>query len=106
MKNFYLVLAVLGIAIPYGAFVPWLLENGLDVPLLFQEAIVNPISIFAWLDVLVSAVVLVGFIYVESKGLGIKRWWLALIGIFTVGVSFGLPFFLYLRELERKDISN
>jgi hypothetical protein len=30
MKIFYAVAAVLGFAIPYAAFVPWLLDNGID----------------------------------------------------------------------------
>lgn len=51
MLGFYLVLTLLGILLPYGAFVPWLLANGLDITLLFSEAAANPISLFAWLDV-------------------------------------------------------
>jgi hypothetical protein len=30
MTKIYLVLTFLGVLLPYGAFVPWLLENGLS----------------------------------------------------------------------------
>ncbi|EGQ9108708.1 TPA: DUF2834 domain-containing protein, partial [Vibrio cholerae] len=36
MVRFYLVLTLLGILLPYGAFVPWLVSNGLDIGLLFR----------------------------------------------------------------------
>ncbi|MBD3374799.1 DUF2834 domain-containing protein [candidate division KSB1 bacterium] len=47
---------------------------------------------------MVSALVLVVFIVTESKRLGLKTIWLAIVATFTVGVSLGLPLFLYLRQ--------
>ncbi len=67
MSRFYLVLTVLGIAAPYAAFLPWLFTNGLNLPLLFEQAIANPISAMAWLDVVVAAVALIGFILVDGE---------------------------------------
>ncbi|BFH64807.1 hypothetical protein PAJ34TS1_53990 [Paenibacillus azoreducens] len=64
---------------------------------------------FAWLDVIVSVVVLTAFILYESKRIkmGLRLLWIPIIGTFTVGVSFGLPIFLFLRELhiEKKKVS-
>jgi len=45
-------------------------------------------------------VALLAFTRVESARLGIRRSWLVLVAVLTVGVSLGLPLFLYLRELE------
>lgn len=98
MKKLYLLLTLLGIALPYGAFLPWLANNGLDIPLLMEQAVANPISIFAWLDVVVSALALIAFILVEGKRAKVRHSWLAILGTLTVGVSCGLPLFLYLRE--------
>jgi uncharacterized membrane protein len=97
----YLLLTVLGIAIPFGAFIPWLATNGLDVIALFNAAIVNPISIFAWLDVIVAALVLLIFIIVDGKQNKVKNYWFAIVGTLSVGVSFGLPLYLYLKEKQR-----
>ena len=68
---------------------------------LFNAAIVNPISIFAWLDIIVAAIVLLTFIAVDGHENNIKYCWLALVGTVTVGVSFGLPLYLYLKEKQR-----
>ena len=101
MAKVYLLLTVLGIVIPFGAFVPWLLNNGIDFTALYQAAMVNPISIFAWLDVLVAALVLLTFIIVDGKRNNVRYAWLAVIGTISVGVSCGLPLYLYLKERQR-----
>ena len=98
MKTFYALCCIPGFLLPYGAFIPWLLEHGLDVPLLVQEAASTRIGAFAWLDVLVAALVLLGFIVAEGRRLGMQRLWLPVAGTCLVGVSFGLPLFLWLRE--------
>jgi hypothetical protein len=97
-KAAYLALAILGAVLPYWRFVEWLTEHGLNSALFFQELFVNRISTFFAMDVIVSAVVLIRFIRVESSRLAIRRWWLPLAGTLAVGVSFGLPLFLYMRE--------
>ena len=74
-------------------------QYGLDVPALLADAAATRMGAFAWLDVLVSAVVLVAFISVEGKRLGMRGGILAAIaGTLLVGVSLGLPLFLWLRE--------
>jgi hypothetical protein len=100
MVRFYLVLTLLGIFLPYGAFVPWLVSNGLDIGLLLSEAAANPISLFAWLDVLVAAVALLGFIVVDGQRYEVKYRYVAILGTLSVGVSFGLPLYLYLKEKQ------
>jgi hypothetical protein len=97
-KNVYLLLCVLGMVIPYSQFIPWVLENGLHLGLLFQQLFANRISAFFGLDVLVSSVILVGFVRTEGRRLGVRRLWVPILGLLTVGVSFALPLFLYLRE--------
>ncbi|WGV98047.1 DUF2834 domain-containing protein [Vibrio sp. YMD68] len=100
MVRFYLVLTFLGVLLPYGAFGPWLASNGLDIALLFNQAVANPISIFAWLDVLVSAVALLGFIMVDGKRNEVKHRYVAVLGTLSIGVSFGLPLYFYLKEKQ------
>src|SRR5260370_649879 len=94
----YLFLCVLGAALPYSQFMPWVLEHGLHIGLLIRQLFANRIGGFFGLDVLVSAVVLLRFIRVEGKRLGMRLLWLPIAGVFAIGVSFGLPLFLYLRE--------
>jgi uncharacterized protein DUF2834 len=98
-RHFYLVCCVLGLVLPYSQFVPWLLEHGLNVTLFFRELFANRISAFFVMDVIVSAIVLIWFIQTEGKRLRVRLLWLPAIGTLIVGVSFGLPLFLFLRQM-------
>jgi uncharacterized protein DUF2834 len=100
LKTLYLAFCFVGLALPYWEFVPWVVQHGLNLRLFLNELFANRISAFFGLDVLISAVVLLRFIRVESARLHIRQWWLPVLAVFTVGVSLGLPLFLYLRELR------
>jgi hypothetical protein len=97
-KNIYLSLCILGAAIPYSQFVPWVMENGLNAGLLVRQLFANRISAFFGLDVLVSSAVLLVFMRVEGRTLLIRFRWMPIAGLCAVGVSLALPLFLYLRE--------
>lgn len=97
-KNLYLVLALLGFILPYTQFIPWLMEHGLNLSLLFTEILSSRLSAFAWLDVIVSALALLVFIGKDGRKERVPHLWLPIVGTFLIGVSFGLPMFLYLRE--------
>jgi hypothetical protein len=99
-KNIYLFLCVLGAAIPYWQFIPWVMENGLNVVLLLHQLFANRISAFFGLDVLVSSAVLVVFIRAEGRQLRMRLRWLPIVALCAVGVSLALPLFLYFRERE------
>jgi hypothetical protein len=98
LKTVYLVLCVIGVALPYWQFAPWVAENGLNMRLFFQQLFANRIGGFFGMDVIVSAVVLLVFARSESSRIGSHARWLTLIAVLTVGVSLGLPLLLYLRE--------
>ncbi|MDJ0519285.1 MAG: DUF2834 domain-containing protein [Okeania sp. SIO2F4] len=104
MKYFYGLLCLCGFFLPYSQFIPWILEHGINIYLLFSEAISSRISTFAWLDVLISAIVLFGFIFYEGNQKKIKYLFFPILGTLTVGVSFGLPLFLFLREIQKESL--
>lgn len=99
-KTIYLTLCFLGLLLPYWQFIPWLFEHGLNLSLFLRELFVNRISAFFGMDVLVSAVALFVFSRVESRRIAIRRRWLPVLATLLVGVSLGLPLFLYMRELQ------
>lgn len=72
--------------------------------LFVRELFANRIGGFFGMDVLVSAITLIGFIRAEGARLKMSRLWLPVVSVLLVGVSLGLPLFLYLREgeLERR----
>jgi hypothetical protein len=90
---------MLGLFLPYSQFVPWLLEHGLNVTLFCRELFANRISSFFAMDVIVSAIVLLWFIQSEGRRLRVGLLWFSIVGTLVVGVSFGFPLFLFLRQL-------
>jgi hypothetical protein len=98
-RHFYLVCCVLGLLIPYSQFVPWVLAHGLDFTLFFRDLFANRISTYFAMDVIVSAIVLIWFIQSEGKRLRVRLLWFPTIGTLIVGVSYGFPLFLFLRQV-------
>ena len=99
-KTRYLILCILGLVLPYWQFIPWVAAHGLNMRLFIQQLFANRIGGFFAMDVLVSAVVLFVFIGRESARLGGRGWWLPQLAVLLVGVSLGLPLFLYMREVR------
>lgn len=67
MKRLYLVLAILGFVLPHYFFVGFLIENGLDLPLLFDQLFANQISTFFAVDLIITAIVFLLFSYREAQ---------------------------------------
>lgn len=105
MTYFYGILSIFGLLLPYSQFIPWLLQHGLDFKQLVTAIISTRIGFFAWLDVLVVASVLIGFILSEGSRHKIPHLWLPIIATLLVGPSFGLPLFLLFRHLHFEKIS-
>ena len=101
-KHVYLLLCFLGTVLPYSQFMLWVADNGLDVSLLFEEIISSRIAAFCWLDVVVSAIVLFVFMFTDGVERRIAKLWLPVVGTLVVGVSLGLPLFLYLVEVSKE----
>ena len=97
MKPFYALMCVVGV-LPWWPFSHWLQENPFHVLLLVHDAFANGASAAAWIDLILSYIVLVVFIVVEGRRLQMKGLWLPILGSTLVGLSFGLPLFLWMRE--------
>ncbi len=95
-KQIYLGLAVTGFILPYTQFVSFLLEHGLKVSLIIQQITLYQFSFFAWLDVIVTAVVVIIMIIEEKER--IKYRWLPVLATLLIGPSCGLPLYMYLRN--------
>jgi hypothetical protein len=103
-RTVYLWLCILGTVLPYSQFVPFLAEHGLDMRLFVGQLFANRIGAFFGLDVLVSSLVLWVFVFVDGRRDRVRHLWAPIAANLAVGVSLGLPLFLYLREgaLERR----
>ena len=93
----YLALFIIGTIVPLTAFIPWVIDHGLDISRMVEELFVNRISAFFGIDVIVSTIVLWVFINWEGRRVGVPMW-PAVVASLTIGVSSALPLFLFLRE--------
>mgnify|MGYP000718119073 CR=1 FL=1 len=94
MKQLFLALTIIGILVPYLGFAPFVVEHGFNIPLFLQQASVNSIAAFAWLDVVISALVLFAAVFI-AKLVSLKQGLFVLLLTCLAGVSAGLPLFLY-----------
>jgi hypothetical protein len=102
MKKVLIGFSVLGTIIPFTIFVPWLLTNGLDVSLFVREWFSTPISKFFAADFIITWLAWLLFLLADHKKNDIKLWWIPFVGNFCIGLSFSVPFYLFLREDKRR----
>lgn len=102
---FFLCLAALGTVLPLAAFAPFVVAHGLDVELFIHYLWLTPVSRFFVLDVLISAITFFLLVYVEGRRLHMKYLSGFVICTMLVGVSLGLPLFLYFRELKQQEVA-
>jgi hypothetical protein len=95
-KRVYFGLAVIGLVLPYSQFIVFLMKNGVDLGLIIHEITAYRISTFAWLDVVVTAIVVIVDVMEEKADL--KQWWLPVAASLLIGPSCGLPLYLYMRS--------
>ena len=98
MQWLFLIAAILGTALPLAFLFPFLAAHGLDVPLLFRQLFQTNVSAFFGTDVIVSALAHLLFIYAEGRRRGMRNLWVYVLCTLLVGVSLGLPLFLFIRE--------
>ncbi|MBD2628642.1 DUF2834 domain-containing protein [Trichormus variabilis] len=96
----YISLAILGLVLPYSQFIPFILEHGFDIKLFFEQLFANKISGFFGFDVIVSSLVFWVFVFSEGTRLKMQKLWIYIACNLTVGVSFGLPLFLLMRQRQ------
>ena len=99
-RHIYLSLCVVGLFVPNSLFFPWLVDHGPDPQRFVRDMFANGVSAFFGLDVVLSAVALGAFVVVESARIRLNRRWLPILATFAVGVSLGLPLFLYRRQVH------
>lgn len=102
-ENIYLFLCVLGAILPTWQFTLFFLENGADIGLFLAQPFSTRVGTGLAFDLLISAAAF--FVYAISAGRSqkIKHYRMAIAAVFIVGLSLGLPLFLYLAEKERRN---
>lgn len=98
MRWVYLALAVWGAIHPMYYFISWFQEFGWSLSAMIDAWYVNDATTGLTWDLTIAAISLTVWIIAE---VAVRRNWLALIAIpatYCIGVSCGLPLYLYLRS--------
>lgn len=102
LRMIYLALAIWGAIHPMYYFVTWFQENTWDIMAMVDAWHVNAATSGLVWDLTIAAVTLTVWIIAE---VAVRRNWGALIAIpatFCIGVSCGLPLYLFLRSAPVK----
>ena len=98
LRAVYLGLAVWGAVHPMVYFVRWFRANGFDLATMVQAWHANAATSGLVWDLTIAAIALTVFVLAE---VAVRRNWVALLAIpatFCIGVSCGLPLYLFLRS--------
>ena len=102
LRIIYLVLAIWGAIHPMSYFIAWFQANSYDLAAMIEAWHANAATSGLVWDLTIAAVTLTIWILAE---VAVRRNWLALIAIpatFCIGVSCGLPLYLFLRSAPVK----
>lgn len=100
MKVLYAILALVGAIVPYSQLLPWVAQHGVDARGFVLELFSTRIGAFFGLDVIISAIALLAFIAWEGRRARMTKLWVPVTVTLLIGVSCGLPLFLYMREFN------
>ena len=98
LRLIFLALAVWGAIHPMYHFVTWFQQNGWSLGGLIDSWYVNPGTTGLVWDLTIAAVALTVWVVTESVA---RRAWAGLLAVpatFLIGVSCGLPLYLFLRR--------
>ncbi|MCK7611594.1 DUF2834 domain-containing protein [Roseibium sediminicola] len=102
MKTVYLVAAVAGTLLPWAFFAGFLGAHGADIPLFVSLLFASKPSAGITTDLLISCAVFWIWSWRDARENGVAGWWLTIPAIWFVGLSLGLPLYLWLREKARE----
>ena len=97
LRATYLLLALIGALLPLSYFAPWIVENGLSIGGLIAAWQQNAAATGLFWDLVISAIVLTIWVLADTLPRNNRLPLLAIPATFLIGVSCGLPLFLYLR---------
>ena len=97
----YLALALIGTLLPMKHFIAWFNENGYSLSKMIDAWYINSATTGLVWDLTIAAIALTFWIIVEVSIR--KDYWVAFVSIpaiYCIGVSAGLPLYLFLRSRE------
>jgi hypothetical protein len=101
-ERLLLALAVVGFVVPNVLLGIYIADEGLDVSGYFSLWTDSTPSTQITLDLVIAALAFLVWAAVEGPRAGVRLWWVCIPATFLVGLCFGLPLFLLMRERARR----
>lgn len=107
-STLYFVLCIPGILVPFTFLIGFFGIPQATISLFFTSIFVNHVSSAVAGDLFMSALVFFTFLFYEGSRLNIKNLWLFVFATLFIGLSLGLPLFLYFRakKLEQNSLTD
>ena len=96
-EKIYLVMTIIGTLAPGLVGDPYFLEHGFNPAHLMPAIFSSPVSAMVGINGIIGCITLAIFMHTEGREQGIKTWQ-PILAITFIGISSGLPLYLYLRE--------
>jgi len=96
-SSIYLWLCIIGVIVPWASLVLFLGEPQPTPSLFISYIFNNHVSTSVASDLLISAAIFFVFVFIEGGRINMKNLWAYIPATLLVGLSFGLPLFLYFR---------
>jgi hypothetical protein len=93
-----LVITVLGFIVPNVCLGIFIADEGLDIGGYFSLWFDSTPSTQLVLDLVIASFALFAWAAIDGPRTGVRRWWVCIPATFLVGLCFGLPLYLYMRE--------
>lgn len=93
-----LALTIVGFLVPNTMVAVFLIEHGLEIGEYFAEWVESLPAAQLMADLVIAALAFVLWAAWEGRRLGMRTWWVPIPASLLVGLCFGLPLFLFLRE--------
>ena len=97
-ERLLLVLTVLGFVVPNVCLVIFFVDAGFDLGGYFSLWTASTPSTQLLLDLSIAALAFFVWASIEGPRAKVRRWWICIPATFLVGLCFGLPLFLLMRE--------
>ncbi len=97
-ERLLLALTLIGFVVPNVCVVLFLAGEGVELGRYFSLWFASTPSTQLVLDLVIAALAFLVWAAAEGRRVPVERWWLCIPATFLVGLCFGLPLFLWMRE--------
>ena len=98
-ERFLAAVTAIGFVVPNAMVVMWISQQGFFDAAGFIAAVTDslPARQFTY-DLLISCLAFIGWTAWDSTRSHVRAWWVVIPGTFLVGLCFGIPLYLWMRE--------